>query len=537
MPDAVVIGSGPNGLVAANVLAGQGWSVEVLEAQPQPGGAVRSGEITLPGFVHDRFSSFYPLAAASPAITALELERFGLRWCHHPLPVAHPRRDGTVSYIARDAEETAACMESFARGDGAAWKALMERWDRVGEHVLGALFTPFPPLRHGMAIAGRLGYRGLVDFARFGLLPLRRLADEEFRGDGAARMIAGNALHADFSPEQPGGAVFGWVLCSLAQTVGYPVPEGGSGALTAAMVRRLESLGGRVRCDTRATGIELRRGRAVGVRTAGGDLVAARRAVLADVDAPQLYLELLPRESVPERVVRAIDRFEWGFSTFKVDFALDGPVPWMHPDTGRAGTVHIAEGVDALTRAMAEIVLREIPAEPFLVSGQYARADPTRMPPGKEVYWAYTHVPRRVERDAGPDGLTGDWDADEAERERFADRMTDQIEAVAPGFRSRVLARRVTTPGGLEAANANLKGGALNGGTAQLHQELVFRPIPGLGRNETPVAGVYLASASAYPSGGVHGACGANAARSALREHGVLARGAAGMTRVLSGRP
>lgn len=231
MPDAVVIGSGPNGLVAANVLAGQGWSVEVLEAQPQPGGAVRSGEITLPGFVHDRFSSFYPLAAASPAITALELERFGLRWCHHPLPVAHPRRDGTVSYIARDAEETAACMESFARGDGAAWKALMERWDRVGEHVLGALFTPFPPLRHGMAIAGRLGYRGLVDFARFGLLPLRRLADEEFRGDGAARMIAGNALHADFSPEQPGGAVFGWVLCSLAQTVGYPVPEGGSGAL------------------------------------------------------------------------------------------------------------------------------------------------------------------------------------------------------------------------------------------------------------------------------------------------------------------
>jgi phytoene dehydrogenase-like protein len=326
------------------------------------------------------------------------------------------------------------------------------------------------------------------------------------------------------------------VLCSLAQTVGFPVPEGGSGALTAALVRRLEEHGGRVRCATRVTGIEVRRGRAVGVRTEQGEVVGARRAVLADVDAPQLYLRLLPREHVPPQVLRAIERFQWGFSTFKVDWALDGPVPWLHPDTGRAGTVHIAEGVDALTRAMAQIALREVPAEPFLVAGQYARADATRMPPGKEVFWAYTHVSRRVERDAGAEGLRGRWD-EEAERERFADRVSAQIEAVAPGFGARVLARHVTTPGALQDADANLVGGDLNGGTAQLHQELVLRPVPGLGRSETPVAGVYLASASAYPSGGVHGACGANAARAALHGSHGRARAVARLARAVSGRP
>lgn len=508
--------------------------MEVLEAAAEPGGAVRSGELTLPGFVHDRFSSFYPLAAASPAIGALQLERHGLRWRRHPVAVAHPRRDGSVAYIARDLEETVACMESFAPGDGAAWRGLMQRWDQIGEHVIDALFTPMPPLRPALAIAAKLRYTGLLDFARFALLPVRRLADEEFRGDGGARMIAGNALHADFAPEQPGGAVFGWLLASLAQTVGFPVPEGGSGALTAALVTRLRSRGGVVRCGARVIAIEVRRGRAVGVRTHDGDAVVARRAVLAGCSAPQLYLELLARRDVPAAVLRAIERFQWDFSTFKVDFALDGPIPWLHPETARAGTVHVAEGIDALTRAMSSIALREVPAEPFLIAGQYARADPTRMPAGKEVFWAYTHLPRRIDGDAGRDGLTADWAT--GNRERFADRVAAQVEAVAPGFSARVLARHITTPQELEAQNANLVGGALNGGTAQLHQELVLRPIPGLGRSETPVAGLHLASASAHPSGGVHGACGANAARAALRQRGVLARASAGAARRLSGR-
>jgi phytoene dehydrogenase-like protein len=536
--DAVVIGAGPNGLVAANVLADHGWSVVVLEAEDEPGGAVRSGELTLPGFVHDRFSAFYPLAAASPAIRALRLEEHGLRWRRAPLAVAHPRRDGTVAYVAGDLEATAAHLDTFAAGDGDGWRRLIALWDRVGAHALGALATPFPPVRHGARIAAALGYRGLLDLARLGVLPVRRLADETFSGDGAPRLIAGNALHADLAPEQPGSAMFGWVLCGLAQRVGFPVPEGGSGALTRALVARLRARGGTLRCGARVVAVDVRRRRAVGVRTADGDAVGARRAVLADVGAPQLYLRLLPREAVPAPVLRALRRFEYGQATFKVDYALDGPVPWLHPDAGRAGTIHVAEGIDALTRASAEIALRRVPAEPFLVAGQYAAADPTRMPPGREVFWAYTHLPRRVEGDAGPDDLRGRWDApDGRDRELLADRITAQVEAVAPGFSARVLARHITTPGELERADANLDGGDLNGGTAQLHQELVLRPIPGLGRPETPVAGLYLASASAYPSGGVHGACGANAARTALRERGVLQHVAARVTAALTGAP
>ena len=523
MPDAVVIGSGPNGLVAANLLADEGWSVHVLEAQPDPGGAVRSGELTLPGFVHDRFSSFYPLAAASPAIQSLELERHGLTWCRSPYAVAHPARDGSVAYIAPDRHDTARHLDTFAPGDGEAWLRFVELWDRVGPHVLDAFFTPFPPVIAGARMAATLRYRGLVNFARFGLLPMRRFGEEEFRGAGGPRLIAGNALHADFSPEQPGSAMFGWVLCGLAQTVGYPVPQGGSGELTAAMVRRLESKGGTVTCGTKVTGIEVRRGRAAGVRTEHGDVVQVRRAVLADVGAPQLYLDLLDPAHVPDAILRALDRFQYDFATFKVDFALDGPIPWLNPETAKGGTIHIAEDIDALTRAMAQIALREIPDQPFLVAGQYAAADPTRMPAGKEIFWAYTHIPRQVA--AGP-----------LDAERLADRMEEQVEVVAPGFRDLVLQRAITTPEDLERQNANLVGGALNGGTAQLHQELLFRPVPGLGRSETPVAGLYLASSSAYPSGGVHGACGANAARSALRANGLTRRVLAGVTAAASGR-
>ncbi len=231
----------------------------------------------------------------------------------------------------------------------------------------------------------------------------------------------GNALHGDFSPEQPGSAMFGWVLSSLAQTVGYPIPEGGSGELTGALVSRLQSLGGTIACDARVTTIEVRRGRAVAVRTGRGHVVTARRAVLADVGAPQLYSTLLARDHVPAPMLRALQHFEYGNSTFKVDFALDGAIPWLHPDTGRAGTVHITPGLDALTRGATEIALRRIPAEPFLVTGQYAQADPTRMPHGKEVFWAYTHVPQHFAGDAGDAGEARPW---EFERRRSSAELS-----------------------------------------------------------------------------------------------------------------
>ncbi len=516
MADAVVIGAGPNGLVAANLLADAGWAVDVLEAEPEPGGAVRSGELTLPGYIHDRFSAFYPLGIASPHLRALRLDQHGLKWRRSPIAVAHPARDGTAAVLSLDENETAASLEAFAPGDGAAWHRYMDHFDRVGFPFLRALLSPFPPVRGGAALARALGPAGLLEFARFGLLPVRRFAQEEFAGAGAARLLAGNALHADIAPETPGSALFAWVLVGLGQRVGWPVPEGGSGQLTAALVRRLEARGGRVICGTRVAKVLVRRRRAVGVCTADGREIDARRAVLADTGAPQLYLDLLDREHVPDRILRGLRRFQYDNATVKVDWALDGPIPWTSPEVRRAGTVHVAEGIDSLTRDAAGLAAGLIPGEPFLIAGQYAPVDPTRAPAGAETAWGYTHVPQQVRGDAGPDGLRGDWE-DPGERERFADRMEAQIEPLAPGFRASIEARHITMPPDLERQNANLVGGAINGGTAQLHQQLVFRPVPGLGRSETPILRLFLASASAHPGGGVHGACGAIAARAALR--------------------
>src|SRR3954463_14803774 len=459
------------------MLADAGWDVLVLEAEPEPGGAVRSGELTAPGFVHDRFSSFYPLAAASPIVRGLHLEEHGLTFRRHPNPVAHPARDGSVAYIGPTVEETADALEAFAPGDGDAWRRLYGRWEQIGEDLLDALFTPFPPVKAGVRLAAKLGHRGLLNFVRFGLLPVRRLADETFSGAGAARLIAGNALHADLAPEQPGSGMYGWVLLGLAQQVGFPVPEGGSSGLTAALVRRLRSRGGEVICGQRVERVLVQYSRARGVRTEDGREARATQAVLADVGAPALFERLLSPTEVPGEVLQAVKRIEYGNSTFKVDWALDDPVPWPAEAARRAGTIHVAEGVDALTAAQSELARRLIPGDPFLVAGQYALADPTRQPAGKETFWAYSHVPQAADGDAGEDGLRGDWE-DRDERERFADRMEAQLEAVAPGFRDRGLDRHITTPADLEAADANLVGGAINGGTAQLHQQLVFRPIP-----------------------------------------------------------
>ncbi|MDP9401619.1 MAG: NAD(P)/FAD-dependent oxidoreductase [Actinomycetota bacterium] len=515
MADAVVIGSGPNGLVAANLLADAGWEVLVLEAQPEPGGAVRSAALTEPGFAHDVFSSFYPFAQVSPPLRRFGLERHGLRWRRHPLALAHPDPDGGCASLSTDLDETAASLDAYAPGDGQAWRALFARWQAVAEGLVGALFTPFPPVRAAGRVAAAMPPAELLRFARFLTLPVRRMGTEHFRGAGGRNLLAGNALHADLAPEDVGSGAFGWILTALGQEVGFPVPEGGSSALSRALVRRLEERGGRVVCSVPVTQVLVRRGRAAGVRTAEGDEVGARRAVLADVDAPTLYRELVAAEHLPGRLLADLDTaFAYDHATVKVDWALDGPVPWTAPDARRAGTVHVTAGVDELTHTMAELNTDRIPARPFLIFGQYALADPTRQPAGRETAWAYAHVPRSTRADAGGE-LSGRWDDDETAR--FADRMEERLEAFAPGFRRLVRARHVLGPGGLEAADANLVGGAINGGTAHPYQLALFRPVPAhLGRPESPLPGLYLASASAHPAGGVHGAPGANAARAAL---------------------
>lgn len=513
--DAVVIGAGPNGLVAANHLADAGWEVLVCEEQPEPGGAVRSGEVTAPGYVHDLYSGFYPLTTASRHIAPLRLEEHGLRWRRSRGVVAHPQPDGRCALLSTDLEETCASLESFAAGDGAAWRRLFELWQRAGRYLLGALLTPLPPLRPGLGLLREMGPRGAAELARFALLPARRLAEETFAGEGGGWLIAGNALHADLTPDSAGGGLFGLVLCGLGQQDGFPVAEGGSGRITAALVRRLRARGGELLCRTPIERIEVRGGRARAAIAADGRRFEARRAILADCGAPALFLRMLPPAAVPERVRRALRGFQYDNSTFKVNWALREPIPWSAAEASRAGTVHVAEGMDGLTRASVQLAARKIPDRPFLVLGQYAPVDPSRAPAGAEAAWAYTHVPQRPRADAAGE-LSGDWAG--ADAERFAARVEAEVERLAPGFRELILARDLQTPLDLERENRNLVGGAINGGTAQLHQQAIFRPFPGLGRPTTPVRGLYLASASAHPGGGLHGGPGGNAARTALRK-------------------
>ena len=514
--DAVVIGAGPNGLIAANQLADRGWKVVVCEEQPEPGGAVRSGEVTEPGFVHDLYSAFYPLTLASRHIAPLEIERYGVNWLSAQGVVAHPHPDGRCALLSMDLEETCASLDEFAPGDGDAWRRLFDLWRRAGPHLVGSLLTPLPPIRPAAGMLSALGPRGLADFARFSMLPARRMAEESFQGEGAAWLIAGNALHADLTPDSAGGGMFGWLLCGLGQQHGYPVAEGGAGEITRALVQRLRDRGGEVLCDTPIERIEVRGKRARTALAADGRRFEARRAIFADCGAPALFLKMLPAEVVPERIRDAVGRrYQYDNSTFKVNWALREPIPWSAEQARRAGTVHVAEGMGGLTQATVHLAERKIPARPFLVLGQYSMADPSRSPEGTETAWAYTHLPQNPLEDAAGE-LRGDWD-DPDEADRFADRMEEEVERLAPGFRQRIIKRHIQTPLDLERQNRNLVGGAINGGTAQLYQQAIFRPFPGLGRPTTPVRGLYLASSSAHPGGGLHGGPGGNAARTALR--------------------
>ena len=512
--DAVVVGAGPNGLVAANRLVDAGWSVLVLEAAPHVGGAVRSDEDVHPGFVHDTFSSFYPLAEASPAIRSLGLERHGLVWRHAPAVLGHVRGDGSWALLHRDREVTARLLDDEHPGDGEHWLDLCARWEVIGDQLLAGLLTPFPPVRAAFAGLPRLPRAGGMDLLRMLLTPVSDPGLWPFAGDGARLLLAGNAGHSDIPLDAPGSGLMGLLMAMLGQTIGFPVPEGGAGRLAEALAARLRSRGGEIRCGTPATRVVVEHGRAVAVEAADGDRATAGRAVVAAVVAPLLYGDLVDESAVPARVRRGMRRFQWDPGTVKVDWALDGAVPWRVAPSYAPGTVHVADDLPDTSAALGQVASGLVPARPFLLAGQMTTADPSRSPEGTESLWAYTHVPREVSGDAGEDGISGRWDHDELER--FADRIQARLEARAPGFGSRVLARRVLGPLELESRNPNLVGGSVNGGTSQLHQQLVFRPVPGSGRAETGIRGLYLGSASAHPGGGVHGAAGMNAARAAL---------------------
>jgi phytoene dehydrogenase-like protein len=505
--DAVVIGAGHNGLVSAAMLADAGWDVVVLEAQSEPGGAVKSAEL-FPGYVSDLYSAFYPLSVASPALQAMHLEDHGLRWTHAPAVVGHPRSadDDDAPVIHREIDRTADDLERRDRGDGDRWRALFEQWLEIKDALLATLFAPFPPVRGPAQLLRKLGSAEALRLAHLMLLPAGVMAERLFDGEAARLLLLGNAMHADVPIDAPGSGVMGYMLIMMAQDGGWPVPVGGAGQLTQALVNRARAAGASIECGREVDAIEVSGGRAVAVRATDGSTIRVRRAVIADTSAPRLYGHLLPEHAVPDAVARELEHFVWDTPVLKINYALDSPIPWRSKSLNDVGTVHLGADHDGLVRWMADLNTATVPLHPFMLFGQMTTADPSRSPAGTESAWAYTHLPRGMGDDASADELSAAVDV--------------VLEKYAPGFREKVVGKTIQRPSDLEASDANLHTGAVNGGTSQLYQQLIFRPSPGFGRAETTVENVYLGSAGATPGGGVHGVCGRHAARAALANDG-----------------
>ena len=512
--DVIVIGSGPNGLVAANLLAGAGLRVLVLEASQHPGGGVRTIETTLPGFRHDPFSAFHPFARVGP-IADLPLERHGLSWCtwRRPYGGGRPGGPGVTQHLDLDA--SAASFGRACPGDDAGWRELYSLWEWAGPAFLSLLFHPLGdprPLLRGAPLLR--SPRKLLAFAQLAGGSARAMAERFFRGEDAHIWLLGSVLHSDLVPDDAAGGGFGIVLAGLSQQLGMPVPRGGAQAITDALISLLASRGGTVRTGERAERIVVRGGRAVAVRTGGGEH-HARRAVLATVPPPSLFLSLVGAEHLPSDFTRLVQRFRWGTGVFQLDCALSSLPRFNAEALQDTLVVHLARSVDEVTRAAGAARRRALPEHPLLVAGFHSLADPSRAPAGRHTLWLMTHVPTHIESDDAGAITARTW----AEaREPFTQRILDELEAYAPGFRDSVLAVHSQTPEDLEAANANLVGGDIGSGSYTLDQQLVFRPLPGWFRYRTPVDGLYMSGAATHPGGGVHGAAGANAARILLSD-------------------
>lgn len=502
-PDVIVVGSGPNGLVAANILSRRGFRVLVLEANVRrPGGALGSEELTRPGFVHDVGAAFFPFASSSPAFRELDLSQAGVKWLHLPFESCHPALDGSYACIARDAELAAAHFGT-AR-DGEAWRKLAASHAHMEPELLRLLLGPFPSFGPAFALGLANLSKVLWRFARSGASLSRAL----FRSDAARRVLPSLGLHVDVGPEDWFGAGLSYMLGMTASTGGYAFPAGGAQSMTNALVTLLEGCGGRLRLGANVAKIVVDNQRAVAVRLEGGEEIRARLGVVADTAAPTLYLKLLDSARLPSWLLRRMRHFRQGFGTFKLDFALSAPVPWANEQARQSAVVHVNENLADLARFTREIRAGHLPEQPYLVIGQQSLADPFRAPHGQHTLYCYTHVPSYID---------GGWST---QSEVFADRIVERIEGLAPGFSELVLDRRVSAPPDLEAANANLIGGDLGGGGNAWHQQLLFRPIFPYFRYRTPIKGLYLCSSYTHPGGGVHGMCGYNAAEAAARDLG-----------------
>lgn len=466
--DVVVVGSGPNGLSAALILARAGLSTLVIEAKDTPGGGTRSAALTLPGYLHDVCSTVHPLGVASPFFKTLELEKHGVDWCDPPLALAHVLRDGSAVTLERS-------VASTARGLGAdeqAYLDLMSPFVEQGPALLSEILGPLRPPRAPFLLA------------RFGLFALQSLsgfAERHLQTEKARALLAGMGAHAMQPLESAATASFGLVLALAGHLAGWPVARGGSQAISGALVRLLEASGG-----------ELALGRAV----EDFDSLPAARAYLLDVTPRQLLHVAGPL--LPAGYRARLRRFRYGPGVFKMDWALAGPVPWLDPRCARAGTVHLSGSLADVASAEAAVKQGLLSERPFVIFVQPSPFDATRAPPGKHTAWAYCHVPLGSRADA-------------------SSLIEEQIERYAPGFRHLVLARSRTDTEGLERYNANYVGGDINGGAALLSQ-LFTRPVARQDPYSTPHPKLFLCSSSTPPGGGVHGMCGYWAARSVLQK-------------------
>src|SRR5579884_1041716 len=467
MSDAIVVGAGPNGLAAAIVLARAGLTVRVLEAADTVGGGARSAELTLPGFVHDVCSAIHPLGIASPLFRALPLARHGLEWIEPPAALAHPFDDGTAAIVERSRAAAAPTLGV----DGDRWRRLFEPLTRGAEPLLEDVLAPLHVPAHPL---------GLARFGARALLPATTLARVSFRGAKARGLFAGLAAHSMLPLDRPPSAAFGLMLGLLGHAFGWPFPRGGAQRLSDALASYLRAVGGEIETRHRVESLaEL------------GDA----RAVLLDV-TPRALIELAG-DRLSSRYRRRLERYRYGPGVFKLDWALDGPVPWRAEGCARAGTVHLGATLDEIAASEAAAFRGEIPERPYVLLAQQSLFDPARAPAGMHTAWAYCHV---------PNGSTVD----------MTERIERQVERFAPGFRDCVRSRFTMAPADLERLNENCVGGDIGGGRQDLWQ-IVARPVPSLVPYRTPVPGLYLCSSSTPPGGGVHGMCGHHAARAALR--------------------